>query len=97
MSIDAIKHIMATVFSAQNALRALAPEFKWAGMGNLLGDYGEYICTVNDQEKIFDLLNYVKKQNFNNSPRTFYYYDVFVFSSNNEKKGKQIINEYNLF
>jgi len=44
MSVDAIKHIMATVFSAQNALRALAPEFKWAGMGNLLGDYGEYIC-----------------------------------------------------
>jgi len=60
-------------------------------------NYGEYICTVNDQEKIFDLLNYVKKQNFNDSPRTFYYYDVFVFSSNNEKKGKQIINEYNLF
>ena len=44
MSVDAIKHIMATVFSAQNALRALAPQFKWAGMGNLLGDYGEYIC-----------------------------------------------------
>tara|TARA_B100000287_G_scaffold208598_1_gene196861 strand:- start:136 stop:576 length:441 start_codon:yes stop_codon:yes gene_type:complete len=44
MSVKAIKHIMATIFSAQNALRSLAPEFKWAGMGNLLGDYGEYIC-----------------------------------------------------
>ena len=44
MSAKAIKHIMATVFSAQNALRELAPEFKWAGMGNLLGDYGEYVC-----------------------------------------------------
>ena len=44
MSVEAIKHIMATVFSAQNALRSLAPEFKWAGMSNLLGDYGEYIC-----------------------------------------------------
>ena len=44
MSINAIKHIIATVFSAQNALRALAPDFKWAGMGNLLGDYGEYVC-----------------------------------------------------
>jgi hypothetical protein len=41
--IQAIKHIMETVFSAQNALRALAPEFKWAGLGNLLGDYGECI------------------------------------------------------
>ena len=44
MSVKAIKHIMATVFSAQNALRELAPEFKWAGMGNLLGDFGEYVC-----------------------------------------------------
>ena len=44
MSIEAIKHIMATVLSAQNALRSLAPEYKWAGMGNLLGDYGEFIC-----------------------------------------------------
>lgn len=44
MSIEAVKHIIATVFSAQNALRALAPNYKWAGMGNLLGDYGEFVC-----------------------------------------------------
>ena len=44
MSINAIKHIIATIFSAQNALRELAPDFKRAGMGNLLGDYGEYVC-----------------------------------------------------
>ena len=55
---------MATVFSAQNALRELAPEFKWAGMGNLLGDYGEYVCLeVYDLEKAptgsngFDAIN----------------------------------------
>ena len=41
---EAIRHIMATIFSAQNALRCLAPEFRWAGMGNLLGDYGEFIA-----------------------------------------------------
>ncbi len=44
-SVEAVRHIMATVFSAQNALRSLAPDFKWAGMGNLLGDYGEYVAT----------------------------------------------------
>ena len=44
MSTKAVKHIIGTIFSAQNALRELAPEFKWAGMGNLLGDYGEYVC-----------------------------------------------------
>ena len=37
-------HIMGTLFSAQNALRSLAPEYKWAGMGNLLGDYGEFVA-----------------------------------------------------
>ena len=41
---EAVKHIVATIFSAQNALRDLAPDQRWAGMGNLLGDYGEYIA-----------------------------------------------------
>jgi hypothetical protein len=35
---------MATLFSAQNALRELAPDFQWAGLGNLLGDYGEFVA-----------------------------------------------------
>jgi len=42
--LDAIRHVVATIFSAQNALRALAPELRWRGMGNLLGDYGELIA-----------------------------------------------------
>ena len=41
---EAIRHIMGTLFSAQNALRSLAPEYNWAGMGNLLGDYGECVA-----------------------------------------------------
>jgi len=44
MSINAVKDIMATIFSAQNALREVAPEYKWSGLGNVLGDYGEYAC-----------------------------------------------------
>ena len=44
---EAVKHIIATIFSAQEALRDLAPEQRWAGMGNLLGDYGEYIALSN--------------------------------------------------
>jgi len=42
--VRAVQHIMATLFSAQNALRELAPDFRWAGLGNLLGDYGEYVA-----------------------------------------------------
>ncbi len=43
-NVEAVRHIMATLYSAQNALRSLAPEFRWAGMGNLLGDYGEFLA-----------------------------------------------------
>src|SRR5262245_53041662 len=42
--IRAVQHILAGIFSSQKALRVLAPEFKWAGLGNLLGDYGELIA-----------------------------------------------------
>jgi hypothetical protein len=43
--VRAVRCVIATIYSAQNALRALAPEYKWAGLGNLLGDYGEYVTT----------------------------------------------------
>lgn len=42
--VEAVGHIMATLFSAQRALKSLTPEYNWAGMGNLTGDYGEFVC-----------------------------------------------------
>lgn len=42
--IMAVQHILATLFSAQKALKTLAPDFMWAGMGNLLGDFGELVA-----------------------------------------------------
>ncbi len=42
--IEAVKGIIASVFAAQRSLRALAPEYKWAGLGNLLGDFGEFVA-----------------------------------------------------
>ena len=44
--IEALKGVMASLFASQRTLKALAPEFKWAGLGNLLGDYGEFIATT---------------------------------------------------
>lgn len=41
--IEAITQVLSTIFTSQKILRTLAPEFKWAGMGNLLGDYGECV------------------------------------------------------
>ncbi len=42
--VEAVKGVMASIYSSQKTLRALAPDFKWAGLGNLLGDYGEFIA-----------------------------------------------------
>jgi len=44
--IQAIQHILASIFAAQNALRSLAPEYAWRGLGNLLGDFGECIAAA---------------------------------------------------
>src|SRR5215472_16514651 len=44
-TVEAIKGVIASLFASQRALRALAPEYKWAGLGNLLGDFGEFIAT----------------------------------------------------
>ena len=43
--IDAARAILASIFASQKALRALAPEYRWSGLGNLLGDFGELLAT----------------------------------------------------
>lgn len=42
--VAAVQHMLASIFTAQRALRALAPEFRWTGLGNLLGDFGEFVA-----------------------------------------------------
>lgn len=41
---EEIRKIFEAIFASQDTLRELAPEFKWKGMGNLLGDYGEFLA-----------------------------------------------------
>jgi len=42
--VEAVKGIIVSLYASQKSLRALAPEFKWAGLGNLLGDFGEFVA-----------------------------------------------------
>ncbi|MBR0797981.1 hypothetical protein JQ615_21560 [Bradyrhizobium jicamae] len=42
--IEALKGVLASLFASQRTLKSLAPQFKWAGLGNLLGDYGEFVA-----------------------------------------------------
>ena len=44
--IIAVQNILASLFASQRALKALAPDYGWQGLGNLLGDYGEFIATT---------------------------------------------------
>jgi hypothetical protein len=43
--IVAVQAILSSIFASQKALKALAPDYKWAGLGNLLGDFGELVAT----------------------------------------------------
>ena len=43
--IAAAQAILASIFASQRALRSLAPEYNWSGLGNLLGDFGELLAT----------------------------------------------------
>jgi hypothetical protein len=38
--IEAMKGVPASLFASQRILKSLAPQFKLAGLGNLLGDCG---------------------------------------------------------
>jgi hypothetical protein len=42
--LEAIKGVVASLFASQRTLRALAPDYRWTGLGNLLGDFGEFIA-----------------------------------------------------
>ncbi len=48
--IQGVTSIMDTIFSALKALQIFAPEYKWKGLGNVLGDYGE--CIAIDHYKL---------------------------------------------
>ena len=42
--IEGVKTIMNVVYSSLHALRIFAPEYRWKGIGNVLGDYGECVA-----------------------------------------------------
>jgi hypothetical protein len=42
--IEAVSGILASLFASQRSLKALAPQYGWSGLGNLLGDFGEFLA-----------------------------------------------------
>jgi FkbM family methyltransferase len=58
-------------------------------------NYGQYICATGNIAKIFELLDYVKRQNFYSSTRTIFYYDVFAYPLEKDIQVMRLINDYN--
>lgn len=46
MSKNRVQSIIKEIFDLQTELKQLAPAFNWGGLGNLLGDYGEYMSLL---------------------------------------------------
>ena len=42
--IEGVKSMMNVIYSSLHALRIFAPEYRWKGLGNVLGDYGECVA-----------------------------------------------------
>lgn len=45
--LEAASHLIASIFTIQKALKALDPDHNYSGIGNLLGDFGEFIAVNN--------------------------------------------------
>jgi len=57
-------------------------------------NFGQYLLSTESLGTVSQLLNYVKKQNFNNSTRTIYYYDVLAYTDIKTFETESIIDAY---
>jgi FkbM family methyltransferase len=59
-------------------------------------NYGQFILSTDDLTVVGELLDYVKRQNFHNSTRTYFYYDVLAYPTDKSVEADSIIAEYNI-
>jgi FkbM family methyltransferase len=58
-------------------------------------NFGQYILSTKNLSEVFELLDYVKRQNFYNSTRTFFYYDILAYSNDKKEEFELLISDYN--
>ena len=58
-------------------------------------NFGQYLLSTENLGAVSQLLNYVKKQNFSNSTRTIYYYDVLAYTDVKTSETELILDAYN--
>jgi len=59
-------------------------------------NFGQFIVSTDNLTKVDELLDYVKRQNFHTSSRTFFYYDVLAYPDDKSGEVELIISEYNI-
>lgn len=59
-------------------------------------NFGQFILSTDDLTQVGDLLDYVKRQNFHNSSRTYFYYDVLAYPNSKSGEVDSIIADYNV-
>ena len=59
-------------------------------------NFGQFILSTDDLTQVGELLNYVKRQNFHNSTRTYFYYDVLAYPNDKSGEADSIIAAYNV-
>jgi FkbM family methyltransferase len=58
-------------------------------------NFGQFILSTEKLSEVFELLDYVKRQNFYNSTRTFFYYDILAYSNDKKDEFELLIADYN--
>ena len=53
------------------------------------------MCCINNLKNVYQLLDYIKKQNFSKNTRTINYYNILAYTKNHKEKTDQIILDYN--
>lgn len=59
-------------------------------------NFGQFIVSTDNLTEVGELLDYVKRQNFHNSTRTYHYYDVLAYPHNKCEEVDLMIAEYNI-
>lgn len=59
-------------------------------------NFGQFILYTDDMTEVGELLDYVKRQYFHNSTRTYFYYDVLTYPTDKRVEADLIIAEYNV-
>lgn len=104
-SYDVLKHNPYVYFECQydnleqlESYRELFSEMVAIGYSKFafFDNYGQFILTTDDLIQVGDLLDYVKRQNFHNSSRTYFYYDVLAYPNDKSGEVDSIIAEYNV-